>query len=59
MTNMRAFLSLTAVNDKYARINVIDWWSMTNMHAYLSLTGVIDRVHTTMGYNNVQGSYRS
>ena len=50
MTNMRAFLSLTSVNDKYARINVIDWWSMTDMRAYLSLTGVIDRFHTTMGY---------
>ena len=33
MTRMRAFVSLTAVNDTNARIRVIDHWSMTRMHA--------------------------
>ena len=34
---------MTPVNDKYARIFVIDQQSMTLMHAYLSLTAVNDK----------------
>ena len=35
--------SMTQVNDKYARIFVIDQQSMTNMHAHLSLIAVNDK----------------
>ena len=42
MTQMHAFMSLTAVNDTNACIRVIDHRSMTRMHASVSLTAVND-----------------